>query len=518
MAFAVRRALQSGLMVWFVITLVGIYFVYNLKNHIKFGIDLVGGTYITLEVQVDKAIENELFEKTQQLIFASKKDINIAPVSHHVEGRGARLTFADDGAAREFVQHAQQQGSKLSIARDGSTVTLGFTDVEVRMIVDDAIQSNISVLRTRIDQMGVGEITIAAQGDKNIVVELPNVHNPEQAKAMIGKSALLEFKIVEDEAATEEELLNKFGGELPGDLMILPGKGRHGEKEFYVVSRHAEVTGKSLKTASANPYGGDFGTEPVVNFVFKSEGGERFHELTSQNIGRQLAIIIDNVVIMAPVVRSALRNEGQISGNFSVTDAQDLSMLLRSGAFVAPVKFAEERHIGPSLGAESIRQGLISCLIGLLLLFVFSLVVYKVAGLLASVVLVYNLLLILFMLSWLGAALTLPGIAGMILTIGMAIDASILIYERMREELVVGASLRKAVDIGFSGAMAVILDANVTHFLVALVLYKLGAGPIQGFAITMIVGIVSTLLTGLWLLKSIFNFLIDVCGVRSVKI
>ena len=225
-----------------------------------------------------------------------------------------------------------------------------------------------------------------------------------------------------------------------------------------------------------------------------------------------------SVVLTAPAVQSAIREEGEITGSFTVQSARELASLLKSGAFVAPVTFEEERTIGPALGAESIHKGLMACCIALLLLLIFSVAIYKVAGLFAFIVLIYNLLLILFAMSWLGAALTLPGIAGLILTIGMAIDASILIYERIREELALGSTFRKAVDVGFSGAMAVILDANITHFLVSVVLYKLGAGPFKGFAVAMIIGIISTLITGLLLLRSIFTFCLDVLGVKNIRI
>ncbi len=257
--------------------------------------------------------------------------------------------------------------------------------------------------------------------------------------------------------------------------------------------------------------------EPVVKFEFKPEGGDKFYELTGANIGRQAAILIDNVVITAPVIQARISTTGSISGNFTSEEADRMGKMLKSGAFVAPVTFEEERHIGPSLGEQSIRNGLLACIIGMLLLLLFCVFVYKTAGLLAFFVLLYNLLLTLFAFAWIKATLTLSGIAGMLLTIGMAIDASILIFERIREELAVGAPLKKAVEAGFAGSMRVILDANITHFLVSLVLYILGAGAIRGFAIAMIIGIISTLVTGILLLKSIFNFVIDGCGVQKMK-
>ena len=516
MTLSLRRMLFSSLALWFLITITGIYFLVHLKNHINFGIDLVGGTYITLEVQVNKAIENELAERMQEAMGKLKKDQKPLPIAQKIDKESAVMTFASESEAQEVEQYLSTREAHLKIVRDGSVVQLVLTAEEIKNIERDAVQSNIGVLRTRLDQFGVGEITIAAQGDRNIIVELPNVDNPQQAKAMIGRAALLEIKLVEDSGPTEQDILNKYDGQLPEGMMIVPGKERR-RQEFYVVPCYTDLTGKLLKDARMD-IGGRSGAEPVVKFVFKPQGGDKFYDLTSSNLGRRVAILVDGVVITAPVVQSAIGAEGEITGDFTSEDAQELASLLKSGAFVAPVAFEEERQIGPSLGAESVRQGFMACAIGLGLLFIFSIVVYKVAGLFAFIVLLYNLLLILFALAMLGATLTLPGIAGMILTIGMAIDASILIYERIKEELAEGSSMRKAVNVGFAGATGVILDANITHFLVAVVLYKLGAGPIQGFAVTMIVGIVSTLITGLLLLKSIFNFVIDTLGIHTIKI
>ena len=515
MSLSVRKVASSGLLFWILISLVGIYFLLHLNKFINFGIDLVGGTYITLEVHTDKAVEHEVTERLSQAVSSLKKNQLPLPVSQRIEKSKGLLTFETEQDAAMAERALYEADHSFSGKRTHKTIQFELPASQIKTIEHEAVQGNINVLRARLDQFGVSEIPIAAQGDKHIIVELPNVHNPQQAKAIIGKSALLEIKLVEDAAPTEHELLSRYGGSTPDGMMVVPSKGKH--KEFLLVPTHTDITGRLLKDARMD-FGGHIGVEPVVKFVFKSEGGERFYELTSANFGRRVAIIIDGVAITAPRVQAAISTEGEITGDFTAEEAQELALLLKSGAFVAPVSFEEERHIGPSLGRESIRQGLLACGVGLLALFVFSILVYKVAGLFAFIVLLYNLLLILFALAAFGATLTLPGIAGMILTIGMAIDASILIYERIREELDAGASVRKAVQGGFSNAMAVILDANITHFIVAAVLYKFGAGPIQGFAVTMIIGIISTLLTGLLLLRSIFNFYIDVLGIQKLKI
>lgn len=466
MTISLKRIVFSQLSVWFIITLFGVLFLMDLRKNLNFGIDLVGGTYITLEVKTDLLLEHE-----RSLRGPSGKPL---------------------------------------------------TERESQEVIRNAVHDNIEVLRSRLDKSGVGEVTIAAYGDKNILIELPNVHNPEQAKAMIGKSALLEVKLVEASGDSQEELLKKYNGCLPENKIIVKevrGHGNQASTTYHIVPKFTELTGKLLKTAQARL--GDsknLTMSPVIAFEFKGDGVSQFYQLTKNNIGKRIALIIDGEVISAPKVNSAINGSGQIEGDFDMQEAKDIALMLRSGAFTAPVEVIEERHIGPSLGETAVHQGLISCLIGLGLLFLFSILFYKVAGLFAFIVLLYNLLLILFALSWFQAALTLPGIAGIVLSIGMAIDASILIYERIKEVLASGASLKKAIDEGFSGALVVILDANITHFLVAIVLYYLGAGPIQGFAVTMIIGIIATLLTGLLLLRAIFEFYTSTLGIQKLWI
>lgn len=516
MSVALKRVLSSSLLIWLAITIYGVYFLFNLQKYINFGIDLVGGTYITLEVQTDKLLENELRERTAEVARDVGEEL---VVSQHFDKQQNALVveYADAMTAQNAEASPLNRQNNLNVVRDGVTLVYTLPEVVEKKLIHEAVEGNINVLRTRVDKFGVGEVTIAAQGDKNIVIELPNVQDVQKAKSIIGTSALLEIKPVIDGAQNEEELLKRYSNCLPEDTEIVYDRARRGQRAVYLVPRYTDLTGRLLKNAQPI-MGGQLGIEPVVAFELKPEGGDKFYELTSRGPNQMIAMIVDGVVVTAATAKTPLRTNGEISGNFTVEQTTELAALLRSGAFVAPVSFEEDRTIGPSLGSESIRGGLISCLIGLALLFLFSVIMYKVAGLFAFVVLLYNLLLILFALAWLGATLTLPGIAGMVLTIGMAIDSSILIYERIREELAQGSTLRAAVKAGFTGATVTILDANITHFLVAVVLYKLGAGAIQGFAVTMIVGIIATLLTGLVLLRAIFDFMLDVVGVTRIRI
>lgn len=522
MTFSLRRALTSGMMIWFVMAGYGVYFLWTLRSakRISFGIDLVGGTYLTLDVQTEKLYENEIVDRVSTIVSQLQQEQKLgAPVSRKYEQGALSVAFDTPQAAQQLEASPILVRRGIVATRDGNVVHCSLSEKERIFLLNQAIESNISVIKGRVDQFGVGETLVARHGEKSIIVELPNVQDSQKAKAMIGTSALLEVKAVLDSGMTEQEILQKCGNCLPEDAVIVPGRENRmgGVKHFYLVPKYADLTGKYLKSAEAI-IGGKFGFEPIVRFEFNAAGGDKFYELTSRGPNPLIAMILDGEVITAATAREPLRTSAQLEGNFSEEDAKDMAKLLRSGAFMAPVTFEEDRTIGPSLGAESIGKGLLSCAIGMGLLLIFSLVVYKVAGLLAFIVLLFNLLLILFALSILGATLTLPGIAGMVLTVGMAIDASILIYERIREELALGKPFRVAAEAGFTGARVVILDANITHLIAAIVLYKLGAGPIQGFAATMMVGIVSTLITGLIMLRTLFHFVFDVLDVKTIKI
>ena len=511
------RTTAYGFIFWVALAGVGSYFVMPLQKHLKLGIDLVGGFYITLQVQTDEAVKLELQQRLQGAMRRlSDNGIDIA--SHKIEKQDLTLTFETHQDVQKAVKFLKSHSAEMIISSEGTHVKMHLPDHIAQDIKNWSVQSNIEVLRKRLDKTGVSEVSISRQGEKNIIIELPNIDDPARAKEMIGRAAHLEIKRVEKSAPTEDDLLDDFDGVLPEGMMIVPSEEkRDGEpKEHYLLPDYTDLTGKELKNAEPS-LGGMTGTDPVVKFEFKPDGGDRFYDLTSKNHGKQIAVIIDGEVISAPRVESTIHSTGIITGNFTWESAQDLATALKSGSFVAPVTFEEERRIGPSLGQESIRKGIFSCLIGLALLFVFSLFYYRVSGLFAFIALGYNLMLILFCLCWVKATLTLPGIAGMVLTIGMAIDASILIYEKIRELLATGLTFRKAVDEGFSDAMVVILDANITTLMMGIVLYKFGTGPIQGFAVTMMLGILSTLITGLFFLRSLFDLALST-GVKKISI
>ncbi|MEX0849461.1 MAG: protein translocase subunit SecD [Candidatus Dependentiae bacterium] len=524
-----QKIFGSTLFFWVALAGFCLYYLHPLRESLRFGIDLVGGTYITLEVQAEKAIEARLLELMQTLKkqtaaanYPVQVSTEIAPVIVTEQEGGKvssyKLIFSYESpmVAQQIATFIQEQYRRdLVVKTEAASVIIRYNPAEELRVKRDAVERNIEVIRTRIDKLGVSETPISQQGERNIIVELPDISDPQKAKAMIGKAAVLEFKLVEANGRTEEDILYELDGEIPSDMEIVPGRMVQGEVTgYYLVPRYSELTGRLLADAK----GSLDERQWIVSFRWNPEGGNKFYELTSRNHGKNLAIVLDGVVITAPRISSSIRNEGRITGNFDANEAKELALLLKSGSFVAPLTFEEERQVGPSLGQESINRGLMSCLVGLGLVFIFGVFYYKVSGVFAFLALVYNLILILFGLARFGATLTLPGIAGMVLTIGMAIDASILIYERIKEELAKGMPIKTAVQQGFSNAQWVILDGNITTFIVGIVLYKFGTGPIQGFAVTMMIGIISTLITGLFFLRSIFTFILSNFKLQKLSI
>ncbi|MCB9493625.1 MAG: protein translocase subunit SecD [Epsilonproteobacteria bacterium] len=488
-------------------------------THVKKGIDLAGGTYLVLGVELEKAIENKLAleNKNFDTLFQTK-GLRSLPTKKQVLGDRIELEFANDEAARACANLLKDVRKGLLRVKQSEAAVEVMLAPEVELeIRTGAIEQAVNVLSNRLGGYGVEGIVVQEHGDRQVVVQLPGIDDPEHVKSVITKTAHLEFKIVEKVAATKDSLLDDFDHDLPSDKMIIPGRVEEGEQEtrWYLVSAFPDLTGDRMVSARVEY---DEFNRPVVSFKLDSAGGREFAELTGNNIGRNLGIIIDDVVYMAPNIKQELSGgSGQISGNFTRNEAFDLALVLKSGALHAPLKIEQENRVGASLGQDSINSGIMSCLIALLLVFIFSILYYKIPGLLAVIALVCNIFLTLVCLSYLKATLTLPGVAGIVLTIGMAIDASILIYERIKEELAAGTGLRTAINHGFGGAMAVIMDSNITTFLTGLVLYQFGGPAIKGFAVTLMAGIVATLLSGIYFLKAMFVFLLDMFGIKEMK-
>ncbi len=519
MNMVMKRIFTSSFMGWILFAALTVtYFGFYGKDSLKFGIDLVGGSYITLEVEESDVVKTELYDKVKS--FESLLDqANIA-----LEGKPS---FQNSALTFRFESKKIAQEAETLFRHDYRQLLYTVVDSDLKVtlspqylynLISDAVDANINILERRLNGLSVAEIHISKQENRFIVVELPDVQDPQQAKKMIGQSAIMEFKIVEDSAASREELMDKYDHELPEGTTIVMGSSRgSNHKMFYLIPDYATVSGKYFKNAKVD-FGGEFKTDLCVHFEFDDEGGKRFHELTSRNIGKPLAIVLDGEIIQVATINSAIGKNGLIQGNFQAEEASTLAKLLKSGAFKAKVNFISERQIGPTLGQESVNKGLFSCVIGLILLLIFGMYFYRLCGFFATLALAYNLVLILLFMSLVKATLTLPGIAGMILTIGMAVDASILIYEQIRDCLSRGLSITQSVQDGFADAMLVILDANITTFIVAAVLFYFGTGPIQGFAVTMMIGIISTLITGLFFLKSIFKMYLTAFNVSKLSI
>lgn len=503
-----------ALLFWVFLAIGGMALLYFRWDKLRFGIDLVGGTYITLQVQTDKAVESDLADRMQSFPDKLKREGLPIPEKKTIENEAIVLTFKDADAAQKASSFFTLQEAGLKQSVEGTVIKLRLDDKAVARIKRDAVTNNVGVLHTRLNALGVEEIPIAPQGERNIVVEIPNIQDPQKAKAMIGKAAKLEFKPVEAEGNNKEDILYKMPGEvLPADKEVVYSSR---EGKYYLVTRFAELTGKSLKNAYANLDSESHGI--AIFFEFDATGGDKLFDLTKKIYGKKMAIILDGNVLMAPTVNEPLRHGGKITGGFTSEQAKEYAILLKSGAFAAPVDFGEERTVGPTLGTESIHKGFMSMAIGMLLLLIFAVFFYKLCGLITFLVLMYNLLLIMVGMYLLGATLTLPGIAGMVLTVGMAIDTSILIYERIREQLAAGITVHKAVNDGFADVLRVILDANVVTLLTGIILYIFGTGPIQGFAVTLMLGIASSLITGLLLLRTLLNFTLETFNVQKLSI
>ena len=462
------------------------------------GLDLQGGSHLLFEVD-QPALTGEIANDLREQARADLRDARIPYTDLQATPQGARVTIRDaenTERAAELLQEAvagdQSFGlgatsPDIVLTRDGQTVQMSLTEEGLTRRLGTAVDQSIEVIRRRIDELGTTEPSIQRQGVDTILVQVPGLDDPERLKALIGSTAKMTFQLVDSSTTAAQA-----GDRPPPGTDILPAAD--GTAEAYVVEQRVMVSGEDL--VDAQP-GFDAQTgEPVVNFRFNASGGRRFGIVTTQNIGRPFAIVLDGEVISAPVIRSAITGgPGQISGNFTVAEANDLAVLLRAGALPAPLNILEERTVGPGLGADSVAAGSLAAIIGAVAVLVFMVLAYGLFGLFADLALIVNVALIIGILSALGATLTLPGIAGIVLTIGMAVDSNVLIFERIREEARNGRAAISSIDVGFSKALGTIVDANITTLIAAVVLFFLGSGPVRGFSVTLAIGIVTTVFT-----------------------
>jgi preprotein translocase subunit SecD len=500
------------------VVLVGALSAFPLKEKIKLGLDLRGGTYLVLQVETADALRAETDKDLARLVQELQdKGVGTASAtktsSTAFDLQGVGVDRADDvsAVAEEFLPGWDYQ------RRDGQTV-FEMKPQNATLIANQSVKQALETIRNRVDAFGVSEPVIQRQGleGDRIVVQLPGVDDPERVKKLIKNTAFLDFRLVAFPAdgrgvPSREHILANYGGQLPDDIEIVEGPIRDSDgnvvaEQYYAVERVSVITGRDLK--DARPGLGDF-NQPIVNFFLTHEGGQRFGDVTGANIGRGLAIILDGKVRSAPTIRAQIRDSGIIEGSFTRQEVEDLSTVLKSGALPAAITYLEERTVGPSLGQDSIDQGLKAGLLGLALVVLIMFAVYKGTGLNAVFALALNIVLIFGALAYFGATLTLPGIAGIVLTIGMAVDANVLVFERIREELRHGRTVKSAIDAGFSKALSSVLDANVTTLLAALFLFQFGTGPIRGFAVTLSVGIFASLFSALFVSRWLFDLILS---------
>jgi preprotein translocase subunit SecD len=504
-----RRRLWVRVGIVVAVILVSVWYLYPPRKTINLGLDLQGGIHLVLGVDVDKALEAQV-ERAGDTVRADleKKGIGVSKI----ERRGATELVVQLASPQTWndAQSVFRELGGFEIRESDPAVgraVLALRPKEVATLRDLAVRQGLETIRNRVDQFGVSEPSIQQQGDNRILVQLPGVQDPARAKALIGKTALLEFKLVDERVDSETALR---GGLPDGDEILYQ---RRVDKESgterkvpFVVQKKALLTGRDLATARVSI---DQNTgEPYVSVEFNTAGAKAFAELTEANVGKRLAIVLDGNVHSAPVIRERIPSgRAQITGGFTIQEATDLAIVLRAGALPAPVQVLEERTVGPSLGADSIRRGLLSTLTAALAVVVFMLVYYRLSGLIADVALALNLVILMAAMAGFHATLTLPGIAGVVLTIGMAVDTNILIFERVREELRAGKTVRAAIDAGFSRAFRTVIDTHVTVLVSAGILYQFGTGPVKGFAVSLAIGILASLFTAVFFTRLVFDLI-----------
>lgn len=475
------------------------------QTRVHLGLDLRGGSHLLLEVDMSAVIR----ERLEALVDGARTNLRTANIGYTGLSAGDRqvtVQLRDPAQAEEAVRQLRQLAIQvgggplggglpdITVSTNGATITIALSDDAVRSRAQQAVEQSIEIVRRRIDETGVSEPIIARQGLDRILVQLPGVDDPDRVKRLLGTTAKMTFRLVDTNADPST------GRAPPGAEILSSTDAGRGGQTSYVIRRRVEVDGANLTNATAgtNSQTGEW----VVNFEFDSQGARRFADVTKQNVGKPFAIVLDNKVISAPVIREPITGgRGQISGNFNAQSANDLAVLLRAGALPAPLRVIEERSVGPDLGADSIRAGLISVIVGFGLVCTYMIASYGLFGAMACFGLLVNLVLTVAALSIMQATLTLPGIAGILLMLGLAVDANILINERIREEAKKGRTPFAAMEAGFSRAYATIIDANLTTAIKMALLFIFGVGTVKGFAVTITFGILISMFTATVLVR-----------------
>jgi preprotein translocase subunit SecD len=511
-----RLLLSFGLLV------VCLFAVYPPSDKIHLGLDLKGGIHMVMRVKTDDAVKAEI-DLSQEKIRSALGEKGLAPAKISADGMNAILMVGVDaarvGEVRDLLS-AQFRQYNVTTAGGGG-LRLQLSPKEESDIRDSSVRQALETIRTRVDKFGVAEPTIQRQGTgaraDRILIQLPGVEDPERVKDLIGSPAFLEWKLVKVPPGViadqfrppdnPDTITQMFGGKLPDDVEVLPQDATTADgksmRMYWPVTKNSPITGNDLKNARRDQ--DRFGS-PAVNFLLTADAGRRFQELTRKYQGQLLAIVLDRKIISAPRINAIIADQGIIEGgNFTLESSEDLALKLRSGALPAGMEILEERTVGPSLGADSIRMGIVASLIGSTIIVLFMLIYYRFAGVNASVALVLNLLILLAAMAYFHSTLTLPGIAGFALTVGMAVDANVLVFERIREELRHGRTVKAAIQAGFDRAFNTIIDSHCTTLIAGFFLYAYGTGAVKGFAVTLSVGIVANLFTALIVSRAIFD-------------
>ena len=469
-------------------------------NKINLGLDLQGGSYLLLEVQTEVLMQEELnnISDSIQLIARGLQTNIINIISEEDE---IQLRFSNNDKLEEIREKFKNNYRNVNVTINNNTMKIVINEIFKKNIKESAIKQSLEIVRKRIDESGTKEPLIQRSGKKRILLQLPGIKDPERIKELLGTTAKLTFHMVDD-----EDTISLKANRAPFGKIIVADF--YNPEIKYLVEKKSRVGGENLVDAKASfdPQEGH-----AVSFRFDTTGAQKFGKATSENVGKRFAVILDGVVITAPVINTAITGgSGIITGNFSSQEAADLSVLLRAGALPAPLSIIEERSVGPGLGADSIASGKIAAIIGMICVCIFMILIYGVFGLLANLSLIANLFIIVSLLGTIGATLTLPGIAGIVLTIGMAVDANVLVFERIKEEANKKTSALEAVKNGFDKALSTILDANITTLIAALLLFVFGSGPIKGFSITLSLGVLASMFTAImftnFLIYLWFNF------------
>ncbi len=474
---------------------------------ISLGLDLQGGSNLLLEVKMSDVLKERMAnieDSVRQVLREHRiRYQNLASTDDSV-----RVKIDNSNARTQAMRHLRSIEDGLEVAVvDNDVIELKYSEIAYNQMQAKVVDQSIEIVRRRVDELGTKEPTIQSQGQDRIIVQLPGIQNPEEVKQLLGKTAKMSFHLVDSRTSAT----SAKRGKLSSTSRVVSGV----DGGQYVITRKAVVDGAHLVDAGVSFQDG----EPVVSFKFDTVGGRKFAEVTRDHIKEALAIVLDNEVISAPTIQGAITGgSGVITGNFSSETANELAMLLRSGALPAQLEVLEERTVGAGLGADSIRQGILASIISFICVIVFMVVAYGLFGIFTTITVVINLFLTLGAMSAIGTTLTLPGIAGIILTIAMAVDANVLIFERMREEVKKGRSTKDAADAGFTEAITTIIDSNLTTLVAALVLFWFGTGPVRGFAVTLAIGIATSMFTSVTVTRLIIASWIARCKPTKLPI